>query len=142
MKLKKSDLKQLRDDLVHKQTYLCDVCNCDFKEGYYHRKLRDVVPKHMPCLDHDHKTGQIRGVLCRGCNSLEGRIVNSIERWHTSVDNNPREVSALLHLLAEYTEHHAVDRNEGLIHPDFKNDEEKRLLKNKKARNKRKNSQK
>jgi len=27
-----------------------------------------------PCIDHNHKTGKIRGVLCNGCNSAEGHL--------------------------------------------------------------------
>lgn len=30
------------------------------------------------CLDHDHVTGQVRGVLCRRCNSALGKLGDSI----------------------------------------------------------------
>ena len=32
-------------------------------------------------LDHDHVTGQCRGVLCRGCNGAEGKVANAIAAW-------------------------------------------------------------
>jgi len=32
------------------------------------------------CIDHCHKTGRIRGVLCRFCNALEGILTNRAER--------------------------------------------------------------
>lgn len=32
------------------------------------------------CVDHDHKTGHVRGVLCRFCNALEGMLNKQPER--------------------------------------------------------------
>ncbi|CCI88407.2 hypothetical protein BN110_036 [Yersinia phage phiR8-01] len=32
-------------------------------------------------LDHDHITGQCRGVLCRGCNGAEGKVTNAVAAW-------------------------------------------------------------
>lgn len=37
------------------------------------------VPE-VPCLDHCHKSGIVRGVLCRGCNALLGVIENNMPR--------------------------------------------------------------
>lgn len=39
------------------QDYRCKICGDEFKN-----------PKHI-CIDHDHKTGRIRGILCTWCNS-------------------------------------------------------------------------
>jgi hypothetical protein len=33
-----------------------------------------------PVLDHCHKTGHVRGVLCRGCNAMLGHIENNRPR--------------------------------------------------------------
>lgn len=32
-------------------------------------------------LDHDHNSGQCRGVLCRGCNGAEGKVANAVAAW-------------------------------------------------------------
>lgn len=32
-------------------------------------------------LDHDHETGECRGVLHRSCNGSEGRVANAAGRW-------------------------------------------------------------
>lgn len=32
-------------------------------------------------LDHDHISGQCRGVLCRGCNGAEGKVANAVSAW-------------------------------------------------------------
>lgn len=32
------------------------------------------------CIDHDHRTGVVRGVLCRFCNALEGMLTKQPER--------------------------------------------------------------
>jgi len=65
------DIGTLREALSQKQGGFCPIC---------HRKIN------APCLDHHHKkrlkgSGQIRGVLCRSCNVLLGKIENNCVRY-------------------------------------------------------------
>lgn len=66
-KLKHSDIAQVRADLLTQQHGLCGLCG-------------EIIHTGQAVLDHDHKSGQIRGVLHRGCNALEGQIVNALPR--------------------------------------------------------------
>lgn len=43
------------------------------------RAFRTFISKNR-VVDHDHKTGMVRGVLCRSCNGLDGRVNNLAER--------------------------------------------------------------
>ena len=47
-------------ELLKKQKTQCIICRQSFTEI------------NVPCVDHDHNTGKIRGLLCRECNKLLG----------------------------------------------------------------------
>lgn len=83
-----------------------------------------------PVLDHDHKTGAVRGVLHRGCNSLLGKIENNAPRYGV------RELVAFCAGLSAYLLKHMTNIT-GYLHPTHKTEDEKRLLRNKRARNSR-----
>jgi Autographiviridae endonuclease VII len=42
--------------------------------------------KHGWCVDHDHKSKKIRGVLCNDCNVLLGKFQDSIPRFQAFID--------------------------------------------------------
>lgn len=66
MKLKYKQVKEFRSQQLEKQDNRCGLCA--------QIVIDDAV------LDHCHKTGQIRGVLHRGCNALLGKIENNMSR--------------------------------------------------------------
>jgi len=121
MRIKNSDIPALRNTIQCEQNGECWLCNVD---------LRTV----MPCLDHDHETGFIRGVLCGNCNGIEGKIHNLVRRAKRQMS----KVDFLNRVIAYWVQHTLEPRSE--IHPTHKTPDEKRLRRNKKARERRKKS--
>ena len=72
MKLKSTGIKGYRLEQLEQQDGLCALC----REAI----IDDAV------LDHDHKTGLIRQVLHRGCNSMLGKIENNMPRSRMNRD--------------------------------------------------------
>lgn len=52
------------DEMMLNQGGMCAICDCEAKL----------------MIDHDHKTGKVRQLLCRSCNALLGRFKDSAER--------------------------------------------------------------
>jgi hypothetical protein len=122
-KIKASDLKWVRDMLLEKQGWVCPLCG---------RDMRNVQPRQR-CVDHDHAldgpaAGAIRGCLCSNCNGNEGRIKNRVDCSKGNL--NPIE---WLENLLNYWKKHRTNQT-GLIHHTWKSPEERRILKNQKAR--------
>lgn len=52
--------------MLHRQDNKCAGCHASFNET-------------RPCVDHNHKTGKPRGVLCDACNTSLGKLGESLE---------------------------------------------------------------
>lgn len=72
-------------------------------------------------LDHDHRSGLIRKVLHRGCNSLLGKIENNLAR--SKMDHNRLRVWAAN--LVDYIQTTHTD----IQHPSYKTKEERKMNK-------------
>lgn len=100
MQLKASDLKKYKDTHVGKS---CPICG---------RAMSTFESKNR-VLDHDHTSGQVRDVICRNCNSLEGKIKNLCNRAGKHISKE----DFLLSLIA-YWKHHLKNPS-GILHPNF-----------------------
>lgn len=67
--IEKAFCKQYRcsheDYWKYKTAISCECCGIVFGEP---------KTRYSKCQDHDHNTGQIRGVICSDCNTAEGRL--------------------------------------------------------------------
>ena len=70
---------QQYNDMLIAQTNKCAICK---KEEI--RKLKGIVQRLS--VDHNHKTKQVRKLLCNRCNNLLGHAEDSIERLQQAID--------------------------------------------------------
>lgn len=120
-RLKTTEVAKARTLLKQKQQSICPLC-----------KGKMGVKVKQPVLDHDHTTGFIRDVLCRNCNGMEGKVFNLSRR----AKHKGTELE-WLERLVEYYKRHRTPKHGGLLHPTHKTEAEKRLARNKKARERR-----
>ena len=103
-KLKQKQIAPARQHLLSKQQHICPLCL---------RRITDAV------LDHCHTTGHVRSVLCRECNSLEGKIQNFLKSYGVGIDAN-----RFLSNLIPYWER---DYSRRPLHPLFKTPTDKKI---------------
>lgn len=69
MNAKKINIDHEANLLIKNHNGLCDICGTE-KPGYAGRRL---------CIDHDHSTGIVRGMLCQKCNVGLGNFNDNLE---------------------------------------------------------------
>lgn len=65
------------------RNYLCDICKVLCRPIL----IKNEEIKEQFCVDHDHKTGKVRGFLCHTCNVIIGFFNEDIERIKIFNDN-------------------------------------------------------
>lgn len=108
--------------LRHLQTVqhgLCPLCG----------KEIDTSIKGEGVIDHDHDTGEIRGVLHRSCNAAEGKISNAAARWGAK-SNSYSAIIPYLERVVEYLKQPGT----GMMYAMHKTPDEKKDERNRKAR--------
>jgi hypothetical protein len=113
-----AEIAPVKRALIKQQGGVCALCP-------------ETITLASACLDHDHKSGLIRGVMCRNCNGIEGKVFNLVNRAKRTLVHKD-----WLGRLILYWIKHETDQT-GLYHPLYKTEDEKRLRRNKKARVKR-----
>ena len=89
----------------------------------------EIIEPGKAVLDHDHKSGLIRGVLHRGCNALEGNITNALPRNLITPDR-------LRAIFENWERYHQAPRD--LLHPSHRTAEERKIRAKKRAKTRKK----
>lgn len=121
VRIKAKDIARIKAALLKKQGGLCLLCRIDLTQ----REPKDVV------LDHCHKSGYIRGVICRNCNGIEGKVYNLANRAKRGMTP-----SDWLKRLIAYWLYYSEPRTEWL-HPTHKTEREKQDERNEAAKKRR-----
>lgn len=112
-----SQLPEVRQRILESQNFKCAICS----------KILDPQDSGNCNVDHQHLfkseglgvngNGLIRGVLCRDCNALEGKIWNAIHRFGKVLSDNPVEGrSRFLKRLLNYYDSN-YQNIERILHP-------------------------
>jgi len=111
-----------------RQGHRCAICKVPLVVGKK-AKLNGSY-RGLPCADHDHDNGWLRGVLCNTCNTGEGKIRSAAIRY----GQGKAGYIDFIVKLAAYLHTRARKPCHPYLHPAHKTDDEKRLARNKKAR--------
>ena len=121
-KLARSTMPSWKQRQIKEQGGICPLSLKPFDP----RNLADA------CIDHDHNTGEIRGVLSRSSNAAEGKVRNAVSRWGGTGDTDEAILAWLKRLI-----HYLENAGTGLMYHTHLTEEEKRLKRNKEARTQR-----
>lgn len=109
-KLARTQLRAYTISQLHAQGGLCPLCG---------ERIDYSLPREAVC-DHDHNTGEVRGILHRSCNAALGKVDNAAGRWGAK----SMQYSAIipwLKAMVAYYERPGL----GVIYPEHKTPEQK-----------------
>lgn len=66
------------------EIYLDMINNCNNKCQICGTELNIKSREYKPCIDHDHNSGKVRGILCRKCNAALGLFNDDISRIYSA----------------------------------------------------------
>lgn len=70
--------------LAEHQNWSCAICHVDISDI-----LKPEGGPNTGVIDHDHETGFVRGILCRGCNFAVGSLTVSMAQSIVAYLDNP-----------------------------------------------------
>jgi len=129
MKMKQKDIPEIRKMLINKQNGICPICGKNLTRT---AAINQVI-------DHDHKTGYVRAVVHRGCNKVEGSVINTIMRWGKA--GSMTAVIETCQRLIDFWKLHSTPQTD-IIYYGHKTAAEKRAAYNAKRRRARANAKK
>ena len=88
--------KQVYQVLLEKQGGVCAICG------------QTQTSKHKYSLDHDHDTGQFRGLVCKPCNSALGRLERDWDKFQAFLV--PERVSVVDKFIREFPKYKYVPK--------------------------------
>lgn len=116
LKITRSQLYAITMQLLKQQGGVCLVCQQSINVQTRGRSSDFVC-------DHDHETGEVRGILHRSCNSSLGKIDNAAGRWGAKSMKYEDILAYLRKVLAYYD--HVAENPTGMMYPNHKTPEEK-----------------
>lgn len=119
IKVPRTGMRAFAARMLLQQGGVCPLCG----------KEIDLKIKGEGVIDHDHDTGQIRGILHRSCNAAEGKISNAAARWGAK----SASYAAIIPYLESVVEYLRKPPS-NFVYPLHKTADEKKDDRNRKAR--------
>lgn len=68
--------RQQVEELLEKQSFMCLICGVKFHSPFDKNPTEETT---KPVVDHDHRDGHVRGILCSACNVALGLLNDDTE---------------------------------------------------------------